>query len=83
VTAFHPQEGTVLIPGSIEVTDSRGAALHGECTKVSDILSRIGDTWSVLIIMMLSDEPKRFNALRRSRKRGRRPTNAMLSAAGV
>ena len=66
VTAFHPQEGTALIPGSIDVTDSAGAPLHGECAKVSDILSRIGDKWSVLIIMMLSDGPKRFNALRRS-----------------
>ena len=55
-----------MIQGSIEVTDSAGAALRGECTKVSDILSRIGDKWSVLVIMMLSDGPKRFNALGRS-----------------
>jgi DNA-binding HxlR family transcriptional regulator len=66
VTTFDPQEGTVLIPSLIEVTDSAGAPLHGDCSKVSDILSRVGDKWSVLIIMMLSDGPKRFNALRRS-----------------
>jgi DNA-binding HxlR family transcriptional regulator len=66
VTAFHPQEGTTLIPSPIEVTDSAGAPLHGDCSKVSDILSRVGDKWSVLIIMMLSGGPQRFNALRRS-----------------
>ncbi len=55
-----------MIPSLIEVTDSAGAPLHGDCSKVSDILSRVGDKWSVLIIMMLSDGPKRFNALRRS-----------------
>jgi DNA-binding HxlR family transcriptional regulator len=55
-----------LIPSFIEVTDSAGAPLHGDCSQVSDILSRIGDKWSVLIIMMLSAGPQRFNALRRS-----------------
>ncbi len=55
-----------MIEGSIEVTAPSGAPLHGACTKVSDILSRIGDKWSVLVIMMLSDGPKRFNALGRS-----------------
>ncbi len=55
-----------MIPSPIEVTDSAGAPLHGDCSKVSDILSRVGDKWSVLIIMMLSGGPQRFNALRRS-----------------
>ncbi len=55
-----------MIPSPIEVTDSAGAPLHGDCSKVSEILSRVGDKWSVLIIMMLSDGPQRFNALRRS-----------------
>ena len=55
-----------MIPSSIDVTDSAGGALHGDCSKVSDILSRVGDKWSVLIIMMLSDGAKRFNELRRS-----------------
>ena len=55
-----------MIPGSIDVTDGDGVALHGDCEKVSAILSRVGDKWSVLIIMVLSGGPQRFNALRRS-----------------
>ena len=35
------------------------------CKKVSGLLSRIGDKWTVLIVMMLGGGPKRFNELRR------------------
>ena len=55
-----------MIPSFIKVTGSAGTPLHGDCSKVSDILSRVGDKWSVLIIMVLSAGPQRFNALRRS-----------------
>ena len=37
----------------------------GDCQRISEILSRIGDKWSVLVIMMLGEEPMRFNALKR------------------
>ena len=37
----------------------------GPCRKVSQILSRIGDKWSVLVVMQLGESPKRFNELRR------------------
>jgi DNA-binding HxlR family transcriptional regulator len=50
----------------MDVTDAEGAPLHGDCAKVSDVLSRVGDKWSVLIIMMLAGGSKRFNELRRS-----------------
>ena len=30
------------------------------------ILDRIGDKWAVLILILIRDEPKRFNALRRT-----------------
>jgi DNA-binding HxlR family transcriptional regulator len=30
------------------------------------VLSRIGDKWSVLVIMVLSEKPHRFNELRRA-----------------
>ena len=36
-----------------------------ECQKVSKVLARIGDKWSVLVIMMLRDKPRRFNELKR------------------
>jgi DNA-binding HxlR family transcriptional regulator len=35
------------------------------CKPVADILLRIGDKWSVLIVMVLGNGPKRFNELRR------------------
>jgi DNA-binding HxlR family transcriptional regulator len=34
------------------------------CRAVGEVLGRIGDKWSVLIIVLLSDGPMRFNALR-------------------
>ncbi len=39
--------------------------LQSDCKPVADILVRIGDKWSVLIIMMLGSGPKRFNEMRR------------------
>lgn len=37
----------------------------GDCRTVSEVLSRIGDKWSVLVVELLGDGPKRFNELRR------------------
>lgn len=37
----------------------------GECHQISPILGRIGNKWSALIVLMLSDGPKRFNELKR------------------
>lgn len=31
---------------------------------MSDVLARIGDKWRVLVVMRLSDGPRRFNELR-------------------
>src|SRR5215472_14169545 len=36
-----------------------------ECRQVSQILARIGEKWSVLIIMMLAAGPRRFSDLKR------------------
>lgn len=38
--------------------------LPADCRAVSQILSRIGDKWSVLVVMALSQGPQRFTALR-------------------
>jgi DNA-binding HxlR family transcriptional regulator len=38
----------------------------GACQAVSAILSRIGDKWTVLVVMMLSHGPMRFNELKRA-----------------
>ena len=35
------------------------------CRAVSDVLARVGDKWTVLVVELLSDGPMRFNELRR------------------
>jgi DNA-binding HxlR family transcriptional regulator len=36
-----------------------------DCRAVSAVLARVGDKWSVLIIMLLGDGTKRFNEIKR------------------
>lgn len=40
---------------------------HGsqDCRAVNSVLARVGDKWSVLIIVLLGDGPKRFNEVKR------------------
>ena len=52
------QERTSLLPSNLHVPE--------DCRAVSDVLDRVGDKWSVLVVVMLGDGPKRFNELRRS-----------------
>ena len=41
--------------------------LHGtDCRPVAEILSRIGDKWSVMLVMELSSGTRRFSELRRT-----------------
>jgi len=47
----------------MKVTESQRHT--GDCQNVARVLARIGDKWSVLIIMMLAEKPRRFNELRR------------------
>jgi DNA-binding HxlR family transcriptional regulator len=44
----------------------RNTHLTGECVAVSDVLARIGDKWSVLVVTRLGANPMRFNELRRA-----------------
>ena len=37
-----------------------------ECERVADILRRVGDKWSVLVVVLLELGPRRFNDLKRS-----------------
>jgi DNA-binding HxlR family transcriptional regulator len=37
-----------------------------DCRAVSSVLARVGDKWSVLIIVMLGDGPRRFNEIKRA-----------------
>ena len=37
----------------------------GTCRRVAPVLARIGDKWSILVVMQLGEGPVRFNELRR------------------
>src|SRR5436305_5731043 len=39
--------------------------LDSDCRGVASILARVGDKWSVFVIMMLGGGPKRFNEIKR------------------
>ena len=52
------QEGTSMKP--------RHKHLPSDCRAVSDVLARVGDKWSVLVVTRLGGPPLRFNELRRS-----------------
>ncbi len=44
----------------------RHSHLPGDCRAIGDVLARVGDKWSVLVVTRLGDGPKRFNELKRS-----------------
>ena len=39
--------------------------LESDCRGVASILARVGDKWSVFVIMLLGDGPRRFNEIKR------------------
>jgi DNA-binding HxlR family transcriptional regulator len=58
MTGKNPQEGTIGIPGTLHVPD--------DCRAVSEVLSRVGDKWTILVVGELGQGPKRFNEIRRA-----------------
>jgi DNA-binding HxlR family transcriptional regulator len=40
--------------------------VRGECLAVREVLNRVGDKWSVLVVALLGDGKKRFSELRRA-----------------
>jgi DNA-binding HxlR family transcriptional regulator len=58
MTTKRPQEGTSLLPSNLHLPE--------DCRAVSEVLSRIGDKWTVLVVGVLGDGPRRFNEIRRS-----------------
>jgi DNA-binding HxlR family transcriptional regulator len=57
MTRPRRQEGTSLIPSNLHVPE--------DCRAVSEVLARVGDKWTVLVVTLLGDGSKRFNELRR------------------
>ena len=65
----HVQEGTSPSASHKDVTASPpmiDVTSPGSCQAVNDILARVGDKWSIRVVMNLADGPCRFNALRRA-----------------
>jgi DNA-binding HxlR family transcriptional regulator len=58
MTAAKAQEGTRKAPGNLHVPE--------DCRAVSEVLARVGDKWTVLVVSTLGDGPKRFNELRKA-----------------
>ena len=58
MTVKRVQERTVVLPSNLHVPK--------DCRAVSEVLARVGDKWSMLVVVMLGDGPRRFNELRRS-----------------
>ena len=58
MTEARLQEGTALIPSNLHVPE--------DCRAVSEILARIGDKWTVLVVVVLGEGPKRFSEIRRA-----------------
>ena len=60
-----PQEGTILEPGHTKVTAITHDPQSSDCRAVSQVLARVGHKWSVLIVSMLGEGPRRFNEIKR------------------
>jgi DNA-binding HxlR family transcriptional regulator len=58
MTKLAAQEGTSNIPGTLHVPE--------DCRAVSEVLARVGDKWTVLVVGVLGGGPKRFNEIRRN-----------------
>ncbi len=70
-----PQDGTFLLSGNSDVTSlpppragqpDPATVGHGDCRNVAPVLNRVGDKWSMLIVMILADGSKRFSELKRA-----------------
>jgi DNA-binding HxlR family transcriptional regulator len=40
--------------------------MHVECGRFSSVLSLIGDKWTVMIVLTLTERPRRFNDIKRT-----------------
>jgi DNA-binding HxlR family transcriptional regulator len=58
MTARRKQEGTSMLPSNLHVPE--------DCRAVSEVLSRVGDKWTVLVVGELGNGRKRFNEIRRA-----------------
>jgi DNA-binding HxlR family transcriptional regulator len=58
MTRRQAQEGTSVLPRTLHEPE--------DCRAVSEVLARVGDKWTVLVVWTLGDGSKRFNELRKA-----------------
>jgi DNA-binding HxlR family transcriptional regulator len=58
MTAKNRQEGTPVLPGTLHDPE--------DCRAISEMLARVGDKWTILVVGVLGAGPKRFNEIRRA-----------------
>src|SRR6266852_4512174 len=58
MTLRRKQEGTSMLPSNLHVPE--------DCRAVSEVLSRVGDKWTILVVGELGNGPRRFNEIRRA-----------------
>src|SRR5215216_4666007 len=58
MTGKKAQEGTNRIPGNLHVPE--------DCRAVTEVLARVGDKWTVLVVGELGSGPRRFNEIRKA-----------------
>jgi DNA-binding HxlR family transcriptional regulator len=58
MTKQRAQEGTLVIPSNLHEPE--------DCRAASEVLSRVGDKWTVLVVWTLGGGSKRFNELRKA-----------------
>jgi DNA-binding HxlR family transcriptional regulator len=46
------------------MSPSHSRVAHESCPAIREVLNRVGDKWSVLIVQLLGNGPKRFSELR-------------------
>ena len=56
---------TAIDAAATRATVAKPGHAHEDCRAVSHVLARVGDKWSVLIVMLLGGGPKRFNEIKR------------------
>lgn len=40
--------------------------INADCRRMSSVLSLVGDKWTVMIVMVLAERPRRFNDIKRT-----------------
>src|SRR5581483_7741430 len=58
MTGKSRQEGTAVLPTNLHVPE--------DCRAVSEVLARVGDKWTVLVVSELGSGPRRFKEIRRA-----------------